>query len=291
MASIRIGTSGWSYKEWVGPFYRESKGMLTYYTKVFGTVEVDSSFYRYPDERMAYAWARRGPSDFKYALKIPGLITHEKKFDLSQGIMKDLRRFLDIIEPLKRNEKLGPLLFQMPPSYRADLDKLENILAVLPEGYQYAMEFRHRSWLQPETWRVLREHNVAYTIVDEPLLPPDVILTSKDFAYVRWHGRGESPWYNYNYSEEELEKWIPKVRDLEAKTPTVYGYFNNHFHGFAVANALQLTKMLGKMSDEQEGSLRKIMEYLKRPKALRANETTHESVSSQRSITDFLRSD
>ncbi len=261
--------------------------MLTEYAKTFTTVEVDSSFYRYPEERMVQAWARRGPQDFKYAFKIPGLITHDKKFDPSQGIMKDLQRFFDIIEPLKRTEKLGPLLFQMPPSYRANLDQLENVLTMLPEGYLYAIEFRHQSWLQTETWKVLRESNVAYTIVDEPLLPPDLILTSKDFAYVRWHGRGESPWYNYNYSEKELENWVPKVRELENKSPTVYGYFNNHFHGFAVANALQLTKMLGRMTEEQQGSLRKIVEYLKNPREQRTAGTSLQG-SSQKSLTDFL---
>ncbi len=283
---MRIGTSGWSYEEWIGPFYSESKGMLTQYAKTFRTVEVDSSFYRYPEERMAYAWARRSPPDFSYALKIPRLITHDKKFDPSQGIMKDLRRFLDIIEPLKQNGKLGPLLFQMPPSYRVDLDQLENVLILLPEGYQYAIEFRHPSWIQPETWKVLRASNVAYTIVDEPLLPPDVVLTSKDFAYMRWHGRGESPWYNYNYSEEELQRWLPKVSEIEAKSPAVYGYFNNHFHGFAVANALQLTKMLGRMTQEQEDSLRKIVEYLKQPKEQRMKSSPEGS--SQKSLSEFL---
>jgi uncharacterized protein YecE (DUF72 family) len=283
-----IGTSGWSYKEWIGPFYSESKGMLTQYAKTFQTVEVDSSFYRYPEERMAYAWARRSPPGFKYALKIPRLITHDKKFDPSQGIMKDLRRFLDIIEPLKRNGKLGPLLFQMPPSYHADLDQLESVLTLLPEDYQYAIEFRHRSWLQPETWSVLRDSNVAYTIVDEPLLPPDIVLTSKDFTYVRWHGRGESPWYNYNYSEEELQGWLPKVKEIESKSPAVYGYFNNHFHGFAVANALQLTKMLGRGTQEQEGSLRKVLDYLKHPDKNRANSSSESS--SQKSLSEFLGS-
>ncbi len=263
--------------------------MLRQYAKTFRTVEVDSSFYRYPEERMAYAWARRSPPDFKYALKIPRLITHDKRFDPAQGIMKDLQRFLDIIEPLKRDEKLGPLLFQMPPSYRFNLDQLEKVLTMLPEGYQYSIEFRHQSWLQMDTWKVLRDSNVAYTIVDEPLLPPDVILTSKDFAYVRWHGRGQTPWYNYSYSEEELQKWLPKVREIEAKSPSVYGYFNNHFHGFAVANALQLTKMLGGMTQEQESSLRKIVEYLRSPKDQRAG-ISRES-SGQKSLSEFLEGD
>ncbi len=285
---LQIGTSGWSYKEWIGPFYSESKGMLTHYSKVFKTVEVDSSFYRYPDERMAYAWARRGPDGFKYALKVPGLITHDKKFELSQGIIKDLQRFLDLIEPLNRTGKLGPLLFQMPPSYKADLDKLENVLTLLPEGYQYAIEFRHNSWLQPETWKVLRESKVAYTIVDEPLLPPDVILTSSEFAYVRWHGRGDRPWYNYNYSEPELQKWIPPIKEIEQKVPNVYGYFNNHFHGFAVANALQLTKMLGRMTEEQESSLGRIMEYLKHPKEMSTTSGVSELSPTQKRLSDFL---
>lgn len=287
MGDLRIGTSGWSYKEWVGPFYSDQKGMLTHYSKVFSTVEVDSSFYRYPDERMTMAWSRRGPPDFKYTLKVPRLITHDKKLEPSAGILKDLQRFLDLIEPLKRTGKLGPLLFQMPPSYHVDLDKLEMVLGLLPEGYQYAIEFRHPSWLNPNTWKLLKEYGVAYTIVDEPLLPPEVILTTKEFAYIRWHGRGSHPWYDYDYSEKELADWRPKVEKAASETKAVYGFFNNHFHGFAVANALQLTKMLGRMTKDEEDSLRKVLEYLRTPKDLRPM-VSDEDVQGQRSLSEFL---
>ncbi len=285
---MRVGTSGWSYKEWVGPFYNESKGMLNYYARVFNTVEVDSTFYRYPEEKMAQAWSIRGPPDFKYALKIPRLITHDKKLDPEQGIFKDLQRFLDIVDPIRRREKLGPLLFQMPPSYTADLDQLEKVLALLPDGYQYSIEFRNLTWFQPDTWRVLGKYNVAYTIVDEPLMPADVMLTSKDFAYVRWHGRGESPWYDYNYSETELRNWSPKVNEITQRVKQTYGYFNNHFHGFAVANALQLTQMLGTMTEDQEKSLGKIMEYLKNPKRATTSRTTRGTETGQASLRDFI---
>jgi uncharacterized protein DUF72 len=140
---------------------------------------------------------------------------------------------------------------------------LENFLAILPHGYKYAMEFRHKSWIQAATWKTLSKYNVANTIVDEPLLPPDIRVTA-DFAYLRWHGRGQRPWYDYHYSEQELEEWVPKVQEAQASVKMLYGYFNNHFHGYAVENCLRIMQMLGELSAEQEEALARARTHLGR---------------------------
>jgi hypothetical protein len=156
-------------------------------------------------------------------------------------------------------------LIQLPPRYKYDLSHLEEFLSLLPHGFKYAIEFRHKSWLRDETWSTLSKYNVAYTIVDEPLLPPEVHVTA-DFAYMRWHGRGQRPWYDYHYREKELDDWVPKVREVEGSVKTTYGYFNNHFHGYAVENGLSILKMLDKLTPNQEAALKHAKEHLKRAK-------------------------
>ena len=163
-------------------------------------------------------------------------------------------RFAELMQPLNRSGKLGCLLIQLPPSYRQDLTHLENFLSILPHGFRYAIEFRHKSWMHPATWKTLSKYNVANTMVDEPLLPPEVHVTA-DFAYLRWHGRGNRPWYDYHYSEEELREWVPKVQEAQGSVKTLYGYFNNHFHGYAVENCLRIMQMMGELSPQQEEAL------------------------------------
>lgn len=252
MAEIRLGTSGWSYPEWVNAFYpAKDVNKLSFYSKVFRTAEIDSTFYSYPKKDLVFGWAKYTPPDFVFSAKLPSLITHEKKLNLEKGVEIDLRRFLDLIEPLHVRKKMGPVLIQLPPGFKQDYERLESFLAILPNEHRFAIEFRHFSWWNKETWILLTKYGVSNTIVDEPLLPPDVIVTA-DFSFIRWHGRGERPWYDYRYSIEELEPWIPKVRDACQKTKEVFGYFNNHFHGYAVENCLQMMKMLDIITNEQD---------------------------------------
>jgi len=261
---LLLGTSGWSYQEWVGVFYpTASESKLRHYTKVFGTAEIDSTFYAFPQQGTVLGWDRYSPKGFIFNAKIPQTVTHEKLREPGQGLEAELDRFAELMQPLNNSGKLGCLLIQLPPSYKYDLGHLENFLSVLPHGYKYAIEFRHKTWLRDETWNILGKYNVAYTIVDEPVLPPDVHVTA-DFAYLRWHGHGQRPWYNYHYSEEELENWLPKVREVEGEVKTVYGYFNNHFHGYAVENCLSVLKMLGKLTPDQEEALNRAQAHLER---------------------------
>jgi uncharacterized protein YecE (DUF72 family) len=264
LSDINFGTSGWYYKEWVGPFYDKEKGKFSFYTNYFSTVEINSTFYRYPTRGMVYGWFRSSPKDFKFSAKLPRVITHEKKLDSDAKVENDLIRFLELLNPLKASEKLGIILIQLPPSFTFEgrYDDLTKFLKILPKEYKFAVEFRHWSWIREETWDLLKKNNVAYTIVDEPLLPPDLHVTA-DFAYVRWHGKGDRLWYNYHYEKEELEPWIPKIKDITKDVKEVYGYFNNHFHGYAVENCIQILEMLGKATEEQIKIKEKIVRHNK----------------------------
>jgi len=267
--NILLGTSGWSYREWVGPFYTEKdKSLLKAYTRVFKTVEIDSTFYRYPSKGTVMGWARYSPEDFVYTAKLPKLITHKKKLDLRLDVQEDLEKFIELMEPLWLGGKLGCLLVQLPPRYDYKPRELEEFLKILPSQVKFAVEFRDLSWMREETWVLLKRYDVAYVIVDEPLLPPEVHLTAS-FAYFRWHGKGGRPWYNYRYGKEELEPWVPKVNETAKKVDRVYGYFNNHYHGYAVENCLQVLEMLGVFTPEQAGAKNTVEDYFKTTEPLK----------------------
>jgi uncharacterized protein YecE (DUF72 family) len=255
LGRLHLGTSGWSYREWVGVFYpTEDTNKLSYYSQVFTTAEIDSTFYAYPNRGLVWGWVRNTPPGFTFAAKLPKLITHKKELDPARGVKEDLDRFLELMKPLEERGKLGPLLVQLPPGFKRGYQRLEAFLKLLPEDLMFAIEFRHPSWWREETWELLKRYRVANTVVDEPLLPPDPVVTA-EFSFIRWHGHGKRPWYNYCYSEEELERWVPRLREVLDRVEEVYGYFNNHFHGYAVKNALQLLKMLGTITPEQEAVL------------------------------------
>lgn len=249
---ILLGTSGWSYKEWEGIFYQKGeKRKLRAYSLVFKTAEIDSTFYRYPSKGTVMGWLRYSPSDFVFTAKLPKLITHDKKLGLKGDVKQDLTSFLELLHPLQLGGKLACLLIQLPPKYDYDPVNLENFFSLLDPRFKYAVEFRNLAWMRDETWDLLKKYEVAYTIVDEPLLPPEVHLTA-DLAYFRWHGRGEKPWFDYLYTKKELEYWVPKVKEVSHKVKKIVGYFNNHFHGYAPENCLQLLEKLNLLSKEQK---------------------------------------
>jgi len=261
MGTLRFGTSGWSYDEWLGVFYetaRESK--LGAYAKVFNTAEIDSSFYRPPSKGMVLGWLRYTPEDFVFTAKVPQTVTHDRRIDVNKKAEEDLRAFCELMDPLNDAGKLGPLLLQLPPSLRFDPVIVRSFFETLPHRYKWAIEFRNKSWLVPDAYDLLREHGVAYTIVDEPLLPPEVHLTAP-FSYIRWHGRRKDNWYDYQYSDEELREWIPKVEKIAEAADPVYGFFNNHYHGYAPENCLQVLEMLGAITPPQSAMKGHIEDY------------------------------
>ncbi|MGA2680689.1 MAG: DUF72 domain-containing protein [Candidatus Bathyarchaeia archaeon] len=252
-SNIKLGTSGWSYKEWEGNFYdkKSGKSKLRAYSRCFGTVEIDSTFYRNPSKGTVVGWLKYSPGDFVFTAKLPKIITHDKALGLKDDVKTDLDVFLDLMRPLQLGGKLACLLIQLPPKYAYNPDNLEAFFKLLDPTFKYAVEFRHPSWLRNETWKLLKDFEVAYTIVDEPLLPPEIHLTA-DFAYFRWHGKGEKIWFDYRYTNEELDIWVPKVLETAKNAKKVYGYFNNHYHGYAPENCLQLIEKLGLISDLQK---------------------------------------
>lgn len=246
-----LGTCGWSYQEWVGMFYPNNRvAKLPFYAKVFDTVEVDSSFYRMPTKSMVNGWEKATGPAFKFSLKLPKVITHDRELI---GVDDELDAFLDVIKPLKDADKLGCLLVQLGPGFTYDkVGNLESFLETLPDDICFAVEFRHESWNRKETWALLKRHRVANTITDSPIAFLAEPVVTAEHAYVRWHGRGKKIWFDYAYSTEELGAWMAKLEEIESKAAVTYAYFNNHYRGDAPHNALQLLKMLDATTEMQE---------------------------------------
>jgi uncharacterized protein YecE (DUF72 family) len=246
--------------------------MYTHYSNFFSTVEINSTFYRYPSEALIFGLVRSAPKGFIFSTKLPKLITHEKRLNLDLKVENDLIRFLELFDPLKKSGKLGCILIQLPPSFTFynEKEKLISFLSILPEDYDFSVEFRHLSWMRDDTWEILHRENIAYCNVDEPLLPPEVHLTS-NFSYFRWHGKGKRLWYNYHYNKNELKDWVPKIEKAKDKTEKIYGYFNNHFHGYAVENCIEILEMLKKSKPEHEKIKQKIKNYNLQKKTYKTN--------------------
>ncbi len=278
MGDIRLGCSGWDYRDWADVFYKnKDESKLRAYSRIFNTAEINSTFYRYPQPGIVFGWAKYTPQDFKFAVKLNRLITHEKMLDLSKGVGDDLKRFTDLMRPLYESGKLACILIQLPPGLKFRKDRIEPFLKILPADLRFALEYRNETWLTEEAHKMLSNHNVAAVVVDEPLLPPEIRLTS-DIAYIRWHGRGEKMWYNYRYSKEELAEWVPKIREMSGSTD-VYGYFNNHYHGYAPENCIDVLEMLGVATSEQRKMRQCISGYWK-------GKATTKAVS--KTLSDFL---
>jgi len=226
--------------------------MLLFYSIIFKTVEINTTFYNIPKLEYVRNWVQKTPADFLFAVKFPQSITHEKLYK-EDVFQKDLTPFLGVLNALK--PKLGPILIQFRPKFDKDLSKLENFFSLLPTEYKYTIEFRHKSWITDATFQLLEKYSMAYCIVDEPyktderktLIPPIMKITS-DFTYIRWHGLNPKHWYNYLYSEDQIKEWKEKIETISDSVKTVYGYFNNHPNGQAPTNCIQLLKMFGKES-------------------------------------------
>ncbi len=266
MTEVRVGCSGWSYKDWVGPFYPEgtsSSDMLAEYLSNFDTVEINSTFYRIPSKWMAKSWSERSPDDFRFSAKLVRDITHEKELKSVKGIYD---RYMIAMLPLKG--KIGSFLVQLPQRFKADESNyalLEDFLALLHEDVDFTVEFRDRSWFDDRTFKLLERYNVSFCSVSQPqfkgLIPPEPVVTA-DHAYIRFHGQNYKKWYagkgseryDYLYSKKELEEWKPKIEEMEEEaTKTVYVYFNNHPTGQAPANAKMMLDLLG-ISPRTKGS-------------------------------------
>lgn len=251
---ILIGTSGWSYDDWVGPVYPDQlpkRQWLPYIAERLDTLEVNVTYYRIPSERIVAGWADRTPDGFLFSVKAHRSITHERE-DV------DFNSFRAGLGPLIERDKLACVLAQFPYSFGANLEN-RDYLRKLREGFgdlALVVEFRNRAWINEGTFELLRELGLGFCAVDEPqydsLMPPIARATSS-LGYVRFHGRNYEKWwqhdqawerYDYTYSREELIEWVPKLRGLEAETEITLVYMNNHYRGQSLDAAAKLADLL-----------------------------------------------
>lgn len=267
---IHIGTSGYSYADWKGPYYPESikdNEMLQYYAQDFRTTEINYTYYRMPSARTLAAMAKKVPDDFIFTIKASKELTHER--DLPDGDGADgggtpenFRFFREALQPLIDEGKFGAVLAQFPSSFKpspesnAYLETFREHMGDLP----VVVEFRNAAWVTDETMELLRKNNLGYCCVDEPrlrgLIPPIAVATSP-IAYVRFHGRNAKKWYHhdeayerysYEYKPEELQEWVPKIEKLENTAQETFVFTNNHYRGAAIRTANQLKDLLAQNS-------------------------------------------
>jgi uncharacterized protein YecE (DUF72 family) len=253
---IKVGTSGFSYPEWRGPFYPEGlpqQRMLDFYADHFAAVEINSTYYHIPPPRNMAAMAKRAEGRLEFAVKAHQDMTHSR-----EKLDDALPAFREAIQPLREADALGCVLLQFPFSFKAGTENADFLCRMAGElaPVPAVVEFRHRSWTSEETFQLLRELGLAYCCVDEPRLPnlpPPIVQATAPLAYVRFHGRNREKWwthkeawerYDYLYSQAELREWVPKIRSLAEATEKCYAFFNNHARGQAVTNAQMLIRLL-----------------------------------------------
>ena len=238
---VRIGTSGWHYKHWVGDFYPQrypADKMFSWYAREFHTVEINNSFYRLPEEKTFQRWKELAPRGFTFAVKASRFITHIKR-------LKDAQDSVDMFFSRARSlgAVLGPVLFQLPPRWKVNVERLAELVSVLPREHRFVIEFRDESWYTAQVYELLRRHNVALCIHDWREMPWPEELTA-DFTYIRFHGSGSR--YGGSYPNDDLREWAERIRSWKGKLCEVFVYFNNDIGGHAIRNARWLQAILNR---------------------------------------------
>jgi uncharacterized protein YecE (DUF72 family) len=240
MSQLRIGCSGWVYKDWTGPFYpagTKDKDRLAYYATRFDTAEINASFYRLPSEKMVAGWAERAPPGFLFAWKVSRFITHNKKLnDCAESVALVFGR----MAPL--GDRYGPALIQLPPQLRRNDDRLAGFLKLLPRDRRHTVEFRHPSWYDPAVFRILADFDASLCISDHHHAPAPWEVTAS-WVYVRGHGPGGR--YFGRYPDEALAIWTQRIADFRARGLDVYAYFDNDIKSAAPFDAETLKAMTG----------------------------------------------
>lgn len=237
--AIHIGTSGWHYAHWKGPFYPPdlpSSGYLAHYLQFFQTVEINNSFYKLPSKETFQQWRQTVPPGFLFAVKANRYITHMKKLIDPEQPLTTMFERLEALE-----DHLGPVLYQLPPRFRLNLERLQQFLAALPAGPLAAFEFRDPSWFDPAVYATLAAHNAAFCIyhLNRSLSPREV---TADFVYLRLHGPEGA--YQGRYSDQELAGWAAAIRQWSEDGRDIYCYFDNDQAGYAVQDARQLQELV-----------------------------------------------
>jgi uncharacterized protein YecE (DUF72 family) len=241
MGSVRIGCSGWNYPHWRQRVYPKgcpAERWLEHYATLFDTVEVNTTFYRLPRGEAVARWVEQTRDGFLFAVKMSRYVTHIKRLT---GLEESLGRLYTAIGALVESEKLGPVLWQLPPTFKRNDERLASALELLPAG-SHCFEFREPSWYVREVYELLRAHGVALVIPDSPKYPFRALELTADWTFLRFHhgSRGRRG----NYSESELEEWARRIEAWREEVD-VYAYFNNDWEGFAVENARWLKRRLG----------------------------------------------
>ncbi|KAA6186213.1 DUF72 domain-containing protein [Thiohalocapsa marina] len=237
MAQCYIGTSGWAYGHWRGAFYPEglpAGDRLAYYARHLGSTEINNSFYRLPAAQTVACWRRAVPDTFVFAAKASRYITHMKKLKEPEP---GVERYLERMEQL--GDRLGPILFQLPPHWHCDPGRLGHFLGILPSGHRYALEFRDRSWLNETVLSLLQHHGAAFCIHDYAGFQSPLEI-SADFVYIRLHGPDGA--YRGNYDTPTLDHWAGAIAHWLRQGLDVYCYFDNDEAGYAAANAQALDR-------------------------------------------------
>ena len=237
--NIHIGTSGWQYDHWQGPFYPEELAknqFLPYYANHFQTVEINNSFYQLPSPETLTRWRQDTPPKFCFAVKASRYITHMKKL---KEPAEPVSNFLKRVELLA--DKLGPILFQLPPNWNFNRERLAAFLKKLPDGFQYAFELRDPSWLTAAAYDLLAEHNAAFCIYELAGRRSPKEITA-NFIYIRLHGPGDA--YQGQYDASTLSGWAGAFSTWSSQGYRIYCYFDNDQAGYAVQNARQLQQMV-----------------------------------------------
>ncbi len=240
MSRVLIGTSGWSYASWRGPFFPKEvmvKHHLQFYATQFPTAELNGVFYRTPTVEAVRGWRDNTPDDFVFAWKASKFITHWKRLtNKSRNSLTLLESRLRILGP-----KVGPVLFQLPPQFKANRERLAGFLKLLKPRRRYAFEFRDAGWYEKPILDLLREHDISLCLSDHRDAPAPWEVTAS-FVYVRGHGPGGA--YKDHYSEATLRRWAADIRRWKRGRRDVYVYFDNDQKSAAPADALRLMKML-----------------------------------------------
>ena len=246
MVDWHLGTIGFTYPEWKGSFYPAglpANQSLTYYSKIFNAVEINTTFYGPQSPAQIQRWAVSTPPDFRFCLKAPRRITHDLRL---QNTESEMRVFIESSAAL--GDKLGAVLLQLPPSFKVDeRPALERFLPGLPKGPRYAVEFRHTSWHVPQTADLLRQYGVCWIATDYEDLPVEINLTT-DFLYVRWigkHGVIPHPGHEVLDRTEHLQSWVQRIQAVANEIHTVFGFFDNDYAGHAPATLNRLKSILG----------------------------------------------
>lgn len=246
MVEWHLGTMGFGFKEWSGVFYPEGispRDYLIHYSKVFDAVELDSTFYGTPRPEYVERWATVTPETFKFCVKVPREITHDLRL---VGAVDRMDVFIDTMAKL--GDKLGAILIQLPPDFTFNqIHKLAVFLRQLPSEFNFAVEFRHRSWQTTATSQLLRNHNVCWASADYIHMPKNITLTS-DFLYIRWigrHGRFDNHDVERVDPAPELEKWSQEIQANLSGIFSVYGFFNNDYSGHSPTTCNKFKRLLG----------------------------------------------